>query len=83
MLYPDDEFGIVQSAKTAAAGGCSVRYRTWDAQIHLRTRSDFAPYIELRANLLGALAHARQTPMLVPSRVEKFRIDALAIIPYS
>ena len=74
---------MTENPKTAAAGGCSVRYRTWDAQIHLCTRSDFAPYIELRANLLGALAHARQTPMLVPPRVEEFRIDALAIIPYS
>ena len=43
--------------------------------------SDLAPNIESRADLLGALAHAWQTPVSIASRVQELRVDALSIIP--
>ena len=60
---------------------CPVRNRAWNAQVHFRARSDLAPDIESRADLFGALAHARQTPVSITSRVQELRVDALSIIP--
>src|SRR5882724_500835 len=64
--------------------GCSLHYvrnGAWNAQIHLSAGSDLAPYVESRSDLLGALAHAGQTPVSIPSRIQELRVDALSVIP--
>src|SRR5438477_6075438 len=68
-------------ARSALIRGCPVGNRTWNAQLHLRARSDFAPHLKFGADLLGALAHAGQTPVSVASRVQEVRVNALSIIP--
>src|SRR6266700_1218653 len=72
-----------EQPKSAAVGGCGVRNRAWNPQFHLRARSELAPYIECRAYLLGALAHAGQAPVSVTSRAQEPRVYALAIVPDS
>src|ERR1700674_4438921 len=74
-------FPLAEYPKTTAAGGCPIRNRTWNAQLHFCSRSDFAPHVELRTHLLGALAHSGQTPVSITSRVHELRVDALSIIP--
>src|SRR6202008_4057998 len=71
---------FTEHSQTAAAGGCSIRKSLSNLQFHLRPCSGFAPYIELRAHLLSSLAHPRQTPVSVASRVQDFPIDSLPII---
>src|SRR5580704_13429432 len=67
--------------KTATAARLLVNNGAWNAQLHLRTRSDFAPHLELRADLLGALAHAWQTPVSIPSRLQVLRVNPFSIVP--
>src|SRR5271168_4715825 len=72
---------FAKEPKTAAAARLIVNYGAWNAQLYLRTRSGFAPQLQLRADLLGALAHAWQTPVSVPSGVKVLRVNPLSIIP--
>src|SRR6266581_3951011 len=51
-----------------------------NAQIYLSACSDLAPYIKSRADLLGTLAHAGQTPVTIPSSIQEFRVDTLSVI---
>src|SRR5438876_3774952 len=67
--------------RSALMRGFPVRNGAWNTQLHFRARSDFAPHLELPPNLLGALAHAWQSPVSIASRFEELRINALAIIP--
>src|SRR5579863_5484431 len=70
-----------EQPKTPAASRLLVNNGAWNAQLHLRTRSDFAPHLELRADLLGALAHAWQTPVSIPSRLQVLRVNPFSIVP--
>src|ERR1700691_5295198 len=72
---------MLVAEKTATAARLLVNNGAWNAQLHLRTRSDFAPHLELRADLLGALAHAWHTPVSVPSCVQVLRINPFSIVP--
>jgi len=58
-----------------------VRHGAWNAQFDFRARAYFAPHFESPADLFSALAHARQTPMSVASRLQEVRVNAFSIIP--
>src|ERR1700683_4831234 len=72
---------MLVAEKTATAARLLVNNGAWNAQLHLRTRSDFAPHLELRADLLGALAHAWQTPVSIPSHFQVLRVNPFSIVP--
>src|ERR1700730_8583977 len=72
---------FAEELENAMLGGCLIRNRAWNAQLHFRARSDFTPDIELRADLLGALPHAWQTPVSVTSCIQELRVNALSVIP--
>src|SRR5258706_6883543 len=72
---------IAEKAEAASTGGSAVRNLARDPQFHFRTRSSFAPHFESRADLLGTLAHTRQTPMSIATRVQQLRVDTFSIVP--
>src|ERR1700680_1838595 len=74
---------FAEEPENPGVGGRFIRNRAWNAQLHFRARSDFAPDIELCADLLGALPHAWQTPVSVTSAVHELRVNALSVIPYA
>src|SRR5262245_15302445 len=65
----------------SAAAGCGVGDGAGDAQLHFGASSHFTPQTELGADLHGALAHARQSPVSHATVAQMFRIDALAVVP--
>src|SRR3954454_419074 len=55
--------------------------RTGDHEIDLGSRRRGTQYIETRGNPFGALVHARQSPMPLPSRPDHVLIHTATIIP--
>src|SRR5271165_5287455 len=65
---------------TCAIGRCPVCNRAGNTQVYLRASSNPTPDVELRADLLGAFAHSRQTVMTSAAHIRDSRIDVSSII---
>ena|SRR5207245_6070849 len=72
---------FAKEPKTGPAAGDRVRDGAGDAQVHLRPGSGLAPNLELRTDLLSALAHPLQAPVPFTSRVHYVWVDSRSIIP--
>ena len=60
--------------------GSAVGHRSRNSQLDFGAGPDFAPQIELGADLKGALAHTGQSPVSRPPVAQVLLVDALAVV---
>src|SRR5580700_546212 len=70
-----------EQPESSAPLNSPVCNRAWNAQLDLRAGPSSAPDIQLRTDLLGALADSRQTVVAGAAFLQDFLGDAAAIIP--
>src|ERR1700690_208111 len=72
---------LTEKPETGPGGGCLIDDRFWNAQLYLRSGSEFTPDRQLRSDLFGALADSWQAPMPGTSAVFNHDwVNALSIV---